>query len=103
MFGNCATGRPAIATAPTITVRIAITIATIGRLMKNLDISVALREWLRVDLKAGTSLLDALGHHTLTRLQSIGHDRHRADPVAQFHCPNCNLVCTVYYGHLISA
>ena len=37
MFGNCATGKVAIVTAPTITVRIAITIATIGRLMKNLD------------------------------------------------------------------
>src|SRR5947208_944705 len=37
MLGNCAIGRPAIVTAPTITVTIAITMATIGRLMKNLD------------------------------------------------------------------
>src|SRR5580704_15981545 len=38
MLGNCATGRVAIVTAPTITIRIAITIATMGRLIKNLDI-----------------------------------------------------------------
>src|SRR6266851_1351368 len=36
--GNCATGRRKIITAPVITKKIAITIATIGRLMKNLDI-----------------------------------------------------------------
>src|SRR3984957_21254462 len=70
IFGNCATGRLAIATAPTITVRIAITIATIGRLMKNFDISVALHERFRVDLHIGTNLLDGLGHHTPARLQS---------------------------------
>src|SRR5258706_14002396 len=39
MLGNCATGRLAMVTAPTITVRMAITIATMGRLMKKLDIS----------------------------------------------------------------
>src|ERR1700683_626265 len=38
MAGNCATGRDAMTTAPTITVNMAITIATIGRLIKNLDI-----------------------------------------------------------------
>ena len=37
MFGNCATGRPEITTAPTITITMEITIATMGRLMKNLD------------------------------------------------------------------
>ena len=39
MLGNCATGRLVIVTPPTITIRIAITIATIGRLMKNFDIA----------------------------------------------------------------
>src|SRR5580704_7850503 len=37
MFGNCATGRVAMVTAPTITIRMAITIATMGRLMKKFD------------------------------------------------------------------
>src|SRR5580692_4895391 len=37
IFGNCAIGRLTSATAPTITVMIAMTIATMGRLMKNFD------------------------------------------------------------------
>src|SRR2546425_10139993 len=36
MLGNCAVGRPTIATMPTITMMIEITIETIGRSMKNL-------------------------------------------------------------------
>src|SRR5207253_10551482 len=35
----CATGRLAIVTAPTITIRMEITIATIGRLIKNFDMA----------------------------------------------------------------
>jgi hypothetical protein len=37
--GNCAIGRPISAISPSNTVMIAITIATIGRLMKNADIA----------------------------------------------------------------
>src|SRR6267142_1848163 len=40
MFGNCATGRLTIVTPPTITVRMAMTIATMGRLMKKLDMDL---------------------------------------------------------------
>src|SRR5713226_862347 len=39
MFGYWATGRPNIATAPPMTVRMAITIATIGRLTKKWDMA----------------------------------------------------------------
>src|SRR5271157_5280305 len=42
IFGNWATGSRKTITAPVITKKIAITIATIGRLMKNLDIVLAL-------------------------------------------------------------
>ena len=41
--GNCAIGRLSIATKPTITMRMAITMATMGRLMKNFDMLVLLR------------------------------------------------------------
>src|SRR5580700_8841978 len=64
IFGNWATGSATIVTAPTITVNIAMTIATIGRLMKNLDISVGssasldFREHLRVDLHTRMSVLN---------------------------------------------
>ncbi len=37
MAGNCATGSLRMVIAPTSTIRIAITIATMGRLMKNFD------------------------------------------------------------------
>jgi hypothetical protein len=37
MFGNCAIGSARMQTPPMIVIKIAITIATIGRLMKNLD------------------------------------------------------------------
>src|ERR1700676_4601618 len=40
MLGNCATGRLAMLTTPTITIRMAITIATMGRLMKKLDMDI---------------------------------------------------------------
>ena len=103
MFGNCATGRVAMVTAPTITVRIAITIATIGRLMKNLDISVALHERLGVDFHAGTSFLYPLGHHTFSRLQPFGHDPHRANPFAHLYCPDADRIRTVHNSHLIAA
>ena len=39
MFGYCATGRPAMETRPTITMMMAITIATIGRRMKKFDMA----------------------------------------------------------------
>src|SRR3954468_22018177 len=42
ILGNCAVGRPSIATTPAMTIRIEMTIATIGRLMKNLDMLFAL-------------------------------------------------------------
>src|ERR1700733_5483084 len=38
ILGNCEMGSPRIVMAPTMSVRIAITMATIGRWMKNLDI-----------------------------------------------------------------
>jgi len=39
MSGNCATGSEIIEMTPTSTVRMAITIATMGRAMKNLDMA----------------------------------------------------------------
>src|SRR6185436_11756174 len=38
MAGNCASGNPRMETSPRMTVRIEITIATMGRLTKNLEI-----------------------------------------------------------------
>src|SRR5258708_1041204 len=86
-----------------ITVRIEMTIATIGRSMKNLDISVALHKRLRADCHARTSLLDALGYYALARLYPFGYDPHGTDPIAEFHGPNADPVCVVHDGDLIAA
>ena len=39
ILGNCAMGKPDIATRPMITIKMEITIATMGRLMKNFDMT----------------------------------------------------------------
>src|SRR5215469_12141446 len=49
MAGNWETGRLTMLIAPTITVRMEITMATMGRLMKNFDI-VSLQPWAQPDL-----------------------------------------------------
>src|SRR5262245_15825885 len=68
MLGNCATGRLTIAIVPTMTVKMAITIATMGRLMKNLDIRLC------VDLNSLTNLLHALNDDALTRREALVDD-----------------------------
>src|SRR6266566_6970080 len=42
-FGNCATGSPTRVTRPTMTMMIEITMATMGRLMKNFDMAPSSR------------------------------------------------------------
>src|SRR5205085_8571176 len=94
MFGNCETGSVAIVTAPRITNRMEMTMATMGRLMKNLDIikSGSLdfrgrRERFRIDERAWTDLLHTFGDDALTRLQPIANDPEIADPVTDFDRP----------------
>src|SRR5258705_663690 len=61
MSGNWATGSPAMATSPPMTVTMAITIATIGRLMKNFEIIVqSLTDGFRILKLFGAPLIPAL-------------------------------------------
>src|SRR5580658_9490814 len=110
MFGNWETGKRAIDTAPTITVRIAITMATIGRLIKKFDIVVssvarpgllARRFWFNVH--ARRDLLKPIDDHALTRIQPIADHPQGADLVANVNRFNANGVVTVHGGHLIAA
>src|SRR5580704_3542846 len=110
MFGNWATGKLMIVIVPRTTMTIEITMATMGRLMKNLDMLLAsLRRravWhvrLRVYLRAGTDLLDSFGHHALSWLQSIGNDPLGAHAVAHLDCPYADLVLAIHNRHLIRA
>src|SRR5258705_13337769 len=72
-------------TAPAITKRMAMTIATIGLPMKNLDTVALSLHWcrrggrgrrvrLRVHHDAVLDLLQALGHDTFARFQPLGND-----------------------------
>src|SRR5262249_27825035 len=87
MLGYSEIGRDSIDTIPTSVMRIAMTMATIGRLMKKRDIARSslpgrgrgrgpLRGladvWLGVHLHAAANLLQALGHHPLTGLDPVG-------------------------------
>src|SRR5690242_18845968 len=83
MEGNCATGRPVSATAPMITVRIAMTIATMGRLIKNLDIGSPRLERLRIYDHAGPNLLQPFDDDALARLYAIANDPLMSDGVAE--------------------
>src|SRR5215469_9505149 len=108
MLGNWDTGRVAIVTAPTITRRIEITMATMGRLMKNRDNSLTsgrgfFHEWFRIHLHAGHDLLDTLSNYTLARFQSVGDYPHRADTFTDLDCINAHFVVVVYSSHLVAA
>src|SRR6266851_3908468 len=89
MLGNWATGRLSIVIVPTITMTIEITMATMGRLMKNFDIglpSLTFRgKRLRVHLHARTHLLHAFGNHAFASLQSVRDNPIGADTVADLN------------------
>src|SRR5690348_3733316 len=72
MFGNCAIGKSAIVIAPTMTVRIAITIATMGRRMKKLAILAPLRFFVRCWIHnfAISCFLCAGGNDSFSRFQA---------------------------------
>src|ERR1700722_1292090 len=110
MFGNWETGRRAMDTAPTITVRIAITMATIGRLIKKFDMVVSSVAWprrlarrFRFYMHAGTNLLNPVDDHALARIQPVANHPQRANLVANVDRFNAHSVVAIHSGHLIGA
>src|SRR4030095_12416129 len=86
MFGYCAMGSWIMAPRPTITMRMAITIATMGRLMKNLAMRAAplrvscvlvRRMALRGGSRLGGRALIRLGHRLSPCLCGFGSHRRR--------------------------
>src|SRR5258708_29789040 len=88
MSGNCAIGSARIATRPPSTVTIAMTMATTGRRMKNLDIgSVRFhrrREWLGSHYRA-VGRASAFDDDARARLQPLGDNPAAADAIADLH------------------
>src|SRR5579862_3840050 len=109
MFGNWETGKRAIETAPTITVRIAITMATIGRLIKKLDMASPLvarqgrlARRFRFHMHARTDLLNPIDDHALTRIQPIANHPGGPHLVANVDRLNAHGVVTINSGDLIA-
>src|ERR1700746_43484 len=115
MLGNCATGRGAIVTAPTITIRIAITIATMGRLMKNLDIirflcvrasqrslDITLK-WLVSHGHSRPEVLLTFDNHAFTGIQSFLDDPHRITALSHLHGTHADAVVLIDDGNEIAS
>src|SRR6202167_1805298 len=106
MVGNCATGKVSMVRVPTSTMMMAITMATMGRLMKNLDIeSVSLRRGKRLGIHAPprTHLLHPFGDDSFSRIQPLCDHPLVARRVAHRDRSNAHLVVTIYDGNLVSA
>src|SRR5579862_5896528 len=99
MLGNCATGKLRMVSVPTSTKMMEITIATMGRLMKNFDIglfSFGFRvEWLGVHDRACSHFLYAFSHDLFPAIQPVGYDPLRANTVANCDRSNADFVVGV--------
>src|ERR1700675_3446376 len=107
MLGNCATGRARMVMAPTITMTMEITMATMGRLMKNLDMGlVPLRPFGKRFggyLHTRAHLLDALGNNALAWFQSFRNNPLVADLAAHLDGTDADFVLGVHDCHLVAA
>src|SRR5512139_4079395 len=116
MLGNWAMGSPVMATRPTIVIRMAMTMATIGRLMKNLDMPDLLLPALggggrrgcrfcfpfrgglrRGDPDPGLDLLDPLDHDRLAGFQPLFDDPKGADPFGGCYRPELDGVVVTHH------
>src|SRR5216684_8227478 len=103
ILGNCEMGNPRIVIAPTMTVRIAITMATIGRLMKNLDILVTGGQSIERNGCHGAAvfhLLSAFRDDPISSHQAAANDPHRVDALAGLNGANGDLVIRSHHCDL---
>src|SRR5437879_5312940 len=106
MLGNCATGKVTIVIAPTTTVRIAITIATIGRFMKNLDMALlSLRSVIRRGIYhlSVADFFRSNSDDAFSRSKTCGDHPRRAGRRSHLDLANLRLVISSDDDHLIAA
>src|SRR6476659_4837081 len=106
--GNCARGSLLIETSPARTVTMEITIATIGRLTKNLAIGCLPFFLLQVRCSGCYNgsvfdLLQALYNDSLLRLEPVLDDQHLADVRADLYRTNAHFVVRSHHCQLIAA
>src|SRR6185436_4263655 len=103
MSGNWAIGSARMATRPPSTVMMAMTMATTGRRMKNLDIGLVpfagRRERLGIDDRA-IGCASALHDDARAGLQSLVDNPAAADPVADLHGLRAHLVVRADHAQL---
>src|SRR5437867_12044942 len=123
MLGNCAIGSRTSAAVPTMTMRMAMTMATTGRLTKNFAIvrcSLSAlgstgragyrlrggglrRGRLRIHRHASFDFLHAFNHDPLARLEPLRDDPHVPDLFANFHRADVYFMLGSYHRHLSAA
>jgi hypothetical protein len=85
----------------------AITIATMGRFMKNFDMGLAILclrdKRLGVYSRAWAYFLNAFGDDSFAWIQAFCNDPQGADAIANRDCPNANLVVAPHNGNLVRA
>src|SRR5215470_5821457 len=102
MLGNWATGRARMVSEPISTNKIEMTMATMGRLMKNFDMGslplVSHGEGFRVHRRAGTNLLHTFDDNFFAGLQAIGDDPVGANLIANRNRANTDFVIGAHNG-----
>src|SRR5580693_4049861 len=107
MLGNCATGKVRMVSVPTITKIMEITIATMGRLMKNFDIGLSVLvfcvERLGIHECAGAYFLHAFRDDLLSGMQPVRDNPPGTDTVADRYRTNADFVVAIDNRNLVAA
>src|SRR5215813_12055328 len=106
MLGNCATGRLSTVSAPMITNTMEITIATIGRLIKNFDMALPAHrfrtEWFRVNLRTSADFLNSFNNYALTRVEAARDHPARIDLGTYCDGSDGHLVVAAHNAYLVA-
>src|SRR5215469_12131339 len=106
MLGNCATGRARMVSEPTSTNKIEMTMATMGRLMKNFDMALLSLRHRSVRFGiyggAGTHFLNAFGNDFVSGFQSIRYDPVAADAVGNCDRADDDFVVRAHHANLVT-
>src|ERR1700677_4997906 len=127
MLGNCATGKVRTVSEPTNTMTIEITMATIGRLMKNFDmdhVSLSIHRCfvyrsllidpyssilgfcykrLGVHAHTGAHPLNAFNYDSVACIEAARHDQSVIDAVAHRNGSNINFIAGAHDSNLVAA
>src|ERR1700756_1052008 len=113
MLGNCATGKLSTVSAPTSTMTMDITMATMGRLMKNFDMghgSLSIRrslvlghEWLGIHAHPTAHSLNSFNHDFVSWIEPARDDPSVINPVAHSDRSNVNFIVGANHSNLVAA